>query len=411
MTHSLVNPADSLERQNDKLRTISEALMRRVEQDTTRAGAAYAQFERTALLEDEVRQRTTELERALDLLNQSNAALAAAQREAEGAHATMASALEAVEEGFALFDAQDELVLFNTRFCQHMTDVRAKLRKGMSFASYVGVVSKSRFFNLPTKAERDQWASKRRAAHRKPHVVFNVPVTDHQWIQVSEHRTPDGGTAILQTDVSHIIRAEQEKRGQMRDSQAKTLRATLDHLNQGVCIFDAQGALVDANARIRDMLAVPVSLLRAGTRIDPLIDTLRPQFDTSAEAIASIQAWVHQDEPRPSLRHELRFRNRLVLDFYAQEMPDRGFVMSFTDVTSEREAARTLHNVNASLERRVRERTMELEDAVSVAERANASKTRFVAAASHDLLQPVSAAKLYMGSLADPGMPSCTTAT
>ena len=56
MTHPLVNPTDSLERQNEKLIQISEVLMRRVEQDTDKSGAAYAQFERAAMLEDQVRQ-------------------------------------------------------------------------------------------------------------------------------------------------------------------------------------------------------------------------------------------------------------------------------------------------------------------------------------------------------------------
>ena len=45
------------------------------------------------------------------------------------------------------------------------------------------------------------------------------------------------------------------------------------------------------------------------------------------------------------------------------------------------------------------ERTLALEDALAEAERANASKSRFVAAASHDLLQPLSAAKLFLASL------------
>ncbi|MBV6638776.1 MAG: hybrid sensor histidine kinase/response regulator, partial [Mameliella sp.] len=76
MTHYLINPNDPLERQNEKLLRISEALMRRVEQDTDQSGAAYAQFERAAMLEDQVRQRTRDLEYTLDLLNQSNAALA-----------------------------------------------------------------------------------------------------------------------------------------------------------------------------------------------------------------------------------------------------------------------------------------------------------------------------------------------
>ena len=51
------------------------------------------------------------------------------------------------------------------------------------------------------------------------------------------------------------------------------------------------------------------------------------------------------------------------------------------------------------LEEQVRERTLALEDAVDIAERANASKSRFVAAVSHDLLQPLSAAKLFLASV------------
>ena len=78
MTVGLVNPADPPERQIEKLLTIASVLMRRVEQITDDSGAAYAQFQRAAMLEDQVRERTRELERALDLLNASNAALAAA---------------------------------------------------------------------------------------------------------------------------------------------------------------------------------------------------------------------------------------------------------------------------------------------------------------------------------------------
>ncbi len=51
------------------------------------------------------------------------------------------------------------------------------------------------------------------------------------------------------------------------------------------------------------------------------------------------------------------------------------------------------------------DRTLELEDALAHAERANASRSRFVAAASHDLLQPLSAAKLFISSVGDEDVP------
>ena len=73
---SIINPADSVERQNEKLIKITESLMRRVEFGTAQSGAAYAQFERAALLDKRVRERTSELERTLDLLHDSNSRLA-----------------------------------------------------------------------------------------------------------------------------------------------------------------------------------------------------------------------------------------------------------------------------------------------------------------------------------------------
>ncbi len=81
MAHELIDPRDTLERQNQKLLKITETLMRRVEQSSVSSGAAYGQFQRAVMLEEEVRARTNELERALDLLNESNSKLANANAE------------------------------------------------------------------------------------------------------------------------------------------------------------------------------------------------------------------------------------------------------------------------------------------------------------------------------------------
>lgn len=399
MPGRLLDPHDSLERQNQKLMKISEALMRRVEQDTDRVGAAYAQFERAALLEDQVQQRTHDLEHALDLLNASNAALEDARHAAEQARADMANAIEAIDEGFAMFDAVDRLVMCNSRFGMHMPDVQPKVLPGMAFTDYVKAVSESHYLELETELSPKAWANQRLNRHRETHVVFNVRLVSDKWIQVSEHRTPDGGTVVLQTDVTDIIRIERQERGKLLDDQARMIRATLDHLDQGVCIFDKDANLVGWNMRIADLLAVPTVLLRVGTRFDRLMNHLVTDTTATAEQAQQFRDWAHGRSTRRALRFEITRRGGRTLDAFAREMPDRGFVISFTDVTLERQSAKALADANELLERRVQERTLELEDALSVAERANASKTRFVAAASHDLLQPLSAAKLYVSSL------------
>lgn len=399
---SLINPADTIERQNQKLLQIAQALMRKVEQKNDQSGLAYAQFERAALLEVQVRERTIDLERTLDLLQESNAQLEAANRETATAQANLTEAIETINEGFALFDIHDRLVLSNSRFCRDLRDIAGKIAEGMHFEDYVQVVSRSTYLDLPDDMTPISWARTRFDRHGEDHVVFNVSLLHDRWLQVSEHRTARGGTVILQTDVTDIMRLERQERDRMRDQQAQILQATLDHLNQGVCIFDNNKNLVGWNKRMDRLLELPPQQSALGLNFRVLLERLESQLDFSAGFNAEmLTRWAGQNSGRTPINFEVtRSKNRF-LNVFGQEMPDRGFVISFTDVTAERESARALAEMNEMLERRVQQRTQELDVALSEARRANASKSRFVAAASHDLLQPLSAAKLFVSSLAD----------
>ncbi len=399
---TLIDPADPPERRIEKLLAVAGALMARVEAATDDGGAAYAQFQRAAMLEDQVRERTRDLEHALDLLNESNARLAQAMREAEAARANLSSAIETVQEGFALFDVEDRLVMCNSRFGMHLTDIHASLRPGLAFSDYVQLVSRSQHLELPAGETPATWADRRMQRHRDRHVIFNVRLIWDRWIQVSEHRTAEGGTVILQTDVTDIIRNERVERGRMLDDQARMIRATLDHLDQGVAIFDAERRLAGWNQRLSFLLTLPLSRLRLGLSFDQLLAQMSGEMRLDAPMDpARLQAWAHHGPGRAPLTFQAERLGGLILTVFAQELPDGGFVMSFTDITAERAALAALHRANETLEARVRERTLELEDALADAERANASRTRFVAAASHDLLQPLAAAKLFIASAAE----------
>jgi signal transduction histidine kinase len=78
---------------------------------------------------------------------------------------------------------------------------------------------------------------------------------------------------------------------------------------------------------------------------------------------------------------------------HALRMPTHAELRREIDERIEAEAK--LRELNSSLEARVRERTAELEAAKQQAERASATKSRFLAAASHDLRQPFQAMELY----------------
>ncbi len=400
MADTLINPADPPARQIEKLLVIANALMRRVEEISDDGGAAYTQFQRAAMLEDQVRMRTRELERALDALNASNAALGDANREIDRARQNLADAIETVQEGFALFGPDDVLVMCNARFSVHLADVRPHLVPGLSFEGYVDLVSRSDYLALPEGETAESWAVQRLRRPLDQHVIFTGRMRWDTWVQVSEHRTADGGTVVLQTDVTDLLRLERQEFGRLLDDQERLVRATLDHINQGVAIFDAGRQLVGWNARLSTLLALPMVRMRVGAAFEVLFDGLARAFrfgeGMTGEALAE---WVDGRRGRPPLTFELRRDPALILDVYAQEMPDKGFLFSFSDVTAERQAVEDMARAKETLEARVIERTLDLEDALAQAERANASRTRFVAAASHDLLQPLSAAKLFLSSV------------
>lgn len=404
----MLSASDDPARRHDKLVAIAQSLIRQIEEPPEDHGVGYAQFQRAAVLEDEVRARTQDLEHALDLLNASNARLSEAYHEKDVARRNLASAIEAVQEGFAFFDASDVLVMCNSRFNALLPDIVGRLRPGLQFEEYLTIAASSRHLVLPEAMTREAWIEMRRRRHRERNFIATQAMADGRLVQVSEQRTADGGTAILQTEVTELIRAERAERGRMLDGQAAILQATLEHLTLGVCLFDSGLRLLGWNSNLSQMLALPVTRLRRGMHFDEIFHQLRTQFAFPAlQGANQMSDWVRSVRRKRPFSVEVRGEGGgggageggRTLAIFAQEIPEGGFVLSIDDITDHKRALQSVSRANEMLETRVAARTLELEDALARAERANSSRARFVAAVGHDLMQPLSAATLYVGSL------------
>jgi Na+/proline symporter/signal transduction histidine kinase len=187
------------------------------------------------------------------------------------------------------------------------------------------------------------------------------------------------------------------------------LQTALNHVRQGIAVFDADLQLICSNRQFGELLGVPMHLVQFGT---PLVEILEfmgthgPTDPVEHDAVLERRLAAYTTEGEPYLE---RLPDRhMVMEVLTNRMPGGGFVITFTDVTPSFEAAEALERANATLEKRVRDRTEELTRlnselalAKSTAEDANISKTRFLAAASHDILQPLNAARLYVTSLVE----------
>ncbi|MFM5240936.1 NahK/ErcS family hybrid sensor histidine kinase/response regulator [Aeromonas media] len=185
------------------------------------------------------------------------------------------------------------------------------------------------------------------------------------------------------------------------------LQGAIEHMGQGISVVDRELKLVAWNRRYIELFHYPHGLIQVGRSIEEIIRYNAEQGlcgpgDIEAQ-VARRVAFMKRGSPHVSARDRPDGR---VIEMQGNPMPAGGFVMTFTDITPFRAAERVLREANEHLEARVAERTHELSElnrqlllVNQQVERANHSKSRFLAAVSHDLTQPLNAAKLFTSSL------------
>lgn len=207
-------------------------------------------------------------------------------------------------------------------------------------------------------------------------------------------------------DLGEVVALLDETSQELRFNRT-LLAATLENISQGISVVDAEMRLVAWNRRYLEMFEYPDGAVYVGRPVAELIRWNAGRGGCGPEEVeARVEkriAYMRQGSPYVFERvrsdgsvHEMRGR----------AMPGGGYVTTYTDVTDYKRVEDALIEANETLELRVRERTGELIAAVEAqraakleAEVANLSKTRFLAGASHDLLQPLNAARLFSASL------------
>ncbi len=266
-------------------------------------------------------------------------------------------------------------------------------------------------------AERAELSFQRFARHHGQEFSPRQPA-DGQWIAHTERLLAgvlgaSSTRAVVKAalegrdmQVEDVVRIVGEASEVLQFNRA-LLQGAIENITQGISVVDQSLRLVAWNHRYLEMFDYPDGLVYIGR---PIADIIRYNAERGlcgpGDADTHVTKrlyWMRQGRAHTS---ERTFPNGRVVELIGNPMPGGGFVMSFSDITAFREAERALKDANEGLEQRVSERTQELSllnqaltDAKSTAEAANQSKTRFLAAVSHDLMQPLNAARLFSAAL------------
>jgi signal transduction histidine kinase/CheY-like chemotaxis protein len=187
----------------------------------------------------------------------------------------------------------------------------------------------------------------------------------------------------------------------------KLMQGAIEHASEGMSVIDENYNLMAWNQRYVELFNYPAGFLSVGKPIEELIrfNAIRG-YCGPGDVIEHVERRMERVKLGVSYYFERTRPDGKVIKMQGNPMPDGGFVTTFSDITQYREVERELMRSKSELEARVLARTMELSmanerliDAKNKVDQVNLSKTRFMAAIGHDLMQPLNAARLFTASL------------
>ncbi len=200
-----------------------------------------------------------------------------------------------------------------------------------------------------------------------------------------------------------------DEASELYDFSRSLLQGAIEHIEQGIAVVDKQLRLVAWNQRYLELFEFPPGLIQVGR---PIADVIRHNAEKGlcgpGDPEIHVQRRIEHLERGTSHTSSRQRADGRVIEVQGNPMPSGGFAMSFSDITVYRQAEQALKDANFTLEERVQERTHELEQlnrqltiATQRSEQESQSKSRFLAAVSHDLMQPLNAARLFTSSLSE----------
>ncbi len=195
------------------------------------------------------------------------------------------------------------------------------------------------------------------------------------------------------------------------------LQTTVESLVHGVSVVDEELRVVAWNGVYQDMFNYPERFLYIGCPIERVYryNAERGYLgsnsdDNTEEQIARRLRWLREGS---AYRLERTLPDGRLIEIQGKPMPRGGFVTTYMDITRYHEMLAELRDTKEELEQKVASGSESLSasnallrqenrlraEAESRLREANVSKSHFMSAASHDLLQPINAARLFTASL------------
>jgi PAS domain S-box-containing protein len=252
------------------------------------------------------------------------------------------TAIDAMDSGFALFDADDRLVAANNRFVgpdveRHLGGIR-----GRKFEEIIRAFVEAGPSVKGAEADRERWIGERLERHRSAEgEPFEMQLGDGRWERVSERRTEDGGYVGIWTDITAVKVAEQR------------LLAAIDSMADGFALFDAEDRLVYYNKGFLDESMSKLFADPRGLTFEEIMRAFAYDDVTAVAALLDREKWIKQRVERhrnpPDEPTEQQTTNGKWYRVYERRTADGGYLGIWTDISALKAAESRLRDAIESI--------------------------------------------------------------
>lgn len=255
----------------------------------------------------------------------------------------LAEALDAIDEGFALWGPDDRLIHANRRYREIYADSADELTKGIDYAAHLRIRLRAPSAGVPPE-EHEAYIRRRlddRRLQRPPH---DIEQGGGRWVRTIDRRTSDGSMVSVRVDVTDIKGQEIAS-----NRQATLLQSTFDNISDGLIVIDEAGRFALWNLKAVEILDLPRDFTRSGVSFRHVLEFLAMRGDFGAPPPGVVDpkvAILESVEMRLREGFTATLQNERIVEFNRAPMAGGGYLLMLSDITrrvASSKAAATAH--------------------------------------------------------------------
>ncbi len=180
--------------------------------------------------------------------------------------------IEAMKDGFVLYDKDDKLLMCNSAYKKQLGDGNKFVKEGRTYSEITrDMVSSGHIRGVDGNV--DDYISKLEEQRKKNETFLNTIELDHgKWIQQSDSRAESGNLVGLRTDVTELKQREHElEEAKDNAEQAQNrLTSAINAMNEGFVIFDKEDRLAICNDAFREQFGEAAKFVIEGETYDDM---------------------------------------------------------------------------------------------------------------------------------------------